>query len=161
MNSCYRVYAYDVTGNISTHANYITRGGGFCPQLPPPPRPLTRKLNNLKNVQANSPPNLVLTALFWKICIFDLLIYIMYSSNFLSRLAWCIWVKSRMEYIKVIENGGSFHFLLWNKWRYRDITAIVKVYLFVSQRLDFIRHVIIFNAFFGLWENLMKFGFCQ
>ena len=92
--------------------------------------------------------------MFWKICIFDLLIYIMYSSNFLSRLAWCIWVKSRMEYIKVIENGGSFHFLLWNKWRYRDITAIVNDYLFVSQRLDFIRHLIIFYCIFRFMGKL-------
>ena len=85
MNSCYPVYAYNVTRNISTHTNYITGVGAFAP--PPPPRPLTRKLNNLKTVQANAPPNLALTAMFCKICIFDLLIYIMYSSNFLSRLA--------------------------------------------------------------------------
>ena len=95
MNSCYPVYAYNVTGNISTHTNYKTGVGGFWgggvggfgPPPPPPPRPLTRKLNNLKTVQANAPPNLALTAMFCKICIFDLLIYIMYSSNFLSRLA--------------------------------------------------------------------------
>ena len=53
MNSCYRVYAYDVTGNISTHANYVTGVGGFwgggggggggggwgvfAPPPPPPP----------------------------------------------------------------------------------------------------------------------------
>lgn len=48
MNSCYRVYAYNVAGNISTHANYITGVGGFCP----PPPFLARKLNNLKTVQA-------------------------------------------------------------------------------------------------------------
>ena len=50
MNSCYRVYAYNVAGNISTQANYITGVGGFCPPAPPPP--LTRKLNNLTTVQA-------------------------------------------------------------------------------------------------------------
>ena len=52
MNSCYRVYAYNVAGNISTHANYITGVGGFCPPPPPFLTILTRKLNNLKTVQA-------------------------------------------------------------------------------------------------------------
>ena len=82
----------------------------------------------------------------------------MHSSNFFFQYGLKVeW--NTFNLLKMVDRSTSFFEI--NDVIRTSLPLLKIINLFVGQRLDFIRHLIIFNVFFGLWENLIKFGFCQ